>query len=174
MYRCTLDGRVLLANSSLAHLLGFDTPEQLTTALNERSHQLYVDPERRTEFVRLLEQDDMAKISRARSIGATGAAFRFSVPRAQCVRDGTVLYVEGNVQDITARKEMEPAYQRLSLESMQSIVIIQNRRPVFVNAQMSEALGYTTAEVMDFRVEQLIALVHPDDREHLATAPAIF
>lgn len=169
VFRSTRDGRLLLANTALAHLLGFDTPAQLVAAINGRTIQLYVNSECRAELVRLLEQDGIAENFENQVYRRDGSRiWLLCNVRAERDKDGKILFLEGNVQDITARKEMERAYQQLSLESLQSILIVQGRRPVFVNAQMSDAVGYTTSELMNLSDEQLFGLVHPEDRDHLA------
>jgi PAS domain-containing protein len=42
----------------LAKIYGYDSPQELTTKLIDIRHQLYVDPQRRDEFSRLLQAQD--------------------------------------------------------------------------------------------------------------------
>ena len=54
IFRTTLEGRYLGANPALANIYGFDSPEELIASLQNIGSQLYVDPERREEFMRII------------------------------------------------------------------------------------------------------------------------
>jgi PAS domain S-box-containing protein len=59
IFQTSPDGRMLSANPALARIYGYETPEEALEALQDVSQQLYVDPTSRTEFVRLLEKQDV-------------------------------------------------------------------------------------------------------------------
>jgi hypothetical protein len=50
IFQTTLDGHYLSANPALARIYGYESPEELIANLTNISKQLYVDPNRRTEF----------------------------------------------------------------------------------------------------------------------------
>ena len=56
IFQTTKDGRYLSANRMLAQIYGYDSPEQLTADLEDISRQLYVEPGRREEFIRLMQE----------------------------------------------------------------------------------------------------------------------
>jgi PAS domain S-box-containing protein len=108
IYQTTPQGQYLSANPALARMLGFESPEELVASRNDVRNQEYVHPDMHEEFVSLMRADDIVK------------TFEYQVYRkdrqiiwvsenAHCVRDetGTILYFEGTVQDITARRELE-------------------------------------------------------------------
>ena len=65
IFQTTPEGRFRTANPALAHMLGYQTPEALLTEVTDLERQLYVRPEGRQEFKRLLETQDSVQIGRA-------------------------------------------------------------------------------------------------------------
>src|SRR5690349_22201822 len=59
IFQTTPDGHYLMANAALARIYGYATPEELMQSLTDISRRLYVDPERREEFVKLMQQQDV-------------------------------------------------------------------------------------------------------------------
>ncbi|MEQ8964136.1 MAG: PAS domain S-box protein, partial [Coleofasciculus sp. C2-GNP5-27] len=51
IFQSTADGHYISANPALARLYGYSSPDELMARLTDIEHQLYVDPQRRTEFV---------------------------------------------------------------------------------------------------------------------------
>jgi len=56
IFQSTPDGKFLAANPALAHMHGFASPEELMQSSPDISRQIYVDPRRRDDFKRLLEE----------------------------------------------------------------------------------------------------------------------
>ena len=56
IFQTTPDGHYLSANPALARMYGYDSPEELLAALTDISRQLYVQPGRRAEFTRAMQQ----------------------------------------------------------------------------------------------------------------------
>ncbi|MHA2232896.1 MAG: PAS domain-containing sensor histidine kinase, partial [Candidatus Hodarchaeales archaeon] len=83
----------------------------------------------------------------------------------QMKNDKVVLSI---VRDITERKQAENAYQSMIESMLQGITIFQNGRFVFANRAMEEIMGHTNEELMALSPEEVRALVHPDDQQHLA------
>src|SRR3990172_9790986 len=54
MFQTTEDGHFVDANDALAHILGYDSCDELVAAVNDVGRQVHVDTERRDEFRRLL------------------------------------------------------------------------------------------------------------------------
>lgn len=57
----------------------------------------------------------------------------------------------------------DEAYRVLVEHSLQGLFIIQNRRLVFANPMMAAITGYTVEELMGQTLEDVHALIHPDD-----------
>lgn len=108
IFQTTLEGRYLSANPALARLYGYPSPDELKARLTDINTQLYVNPQQRQEFIRLLQ--DEGKISQFESqVYRKDGSIIWISENAHVVRDrtGQVLHYEGTVEDITARKAAE-------------------------------------------------------------------
>ena len=106
IFQTTTDGHYVSANPALARLYGYSTPAELIARLTDIEHQLYVEPERRAEFIRLLQEHDAALEFESQVYRKDGSVIWIS-ENARAVRDintGELLYYEGTVEDITERK----------------------------------------------------------------------
>jgi PAS domain S-box-containing protein len=117
IFQTTPDGHYLSANMALARIYGFDTPEELIRQRTDIEHQLYVNANRRHEFA-----DSLARFGRLDKFESQvyrkdGSVIWIS-ENARVVRDakGEILYYEGTVEDITARKLAE---EQLSLANLE-------------------------------------------------------
>ncbi|MDD1759415.1 MAG: PAS domain S-box protein [Methanothrix sp.] len=57
-------------------------------------------------------------------------------------------------------------YRLLIDNSLQGLLILQDEHVIFANKAVAEISGYTQEELQSFSVKDLMAAVHPDDREH--------
>lgn len=108
IFQTTADGHYLSANPALARIYGYSSPEELINNLTNIGEQLYVDPNRRSEFRRLLQEHDAVSDFKSQVYGKDGTVIWIS-EKARAVRDdnGALLYYEGTVQDISERKQAE-------------------------------------------------------------------
>lgn len=108
IFQTTLDGRYLAANPMLAKIYGYDSPAELLTTLTDISHQLYVDPQSRVEFMRLIQQQDAVWGFESQIYRKDGSIIWIS-ESARTIRDrqGRVVAYEGTVENITHRKQTE-------------------------------------------------------------------
>lgn len=67
----------------------------------------------------------------------------------------------------TALQESEGKYRDLVEQSLQGLTIIQNGRPVFTNPAMLEIGGYSYEEYLGLSAEEMMATIHPLDRDHI-------
>jgi PAS domain S-box-containing protein len=105
IYRSSLDGRQLRANPAYVRMNGYRTEAEMIAAMPDIARQWYVDPSRRDEFVRLVNEKGVATdfISEVYRHG-TGERMWVS-ETGWLVRDddGTPLYYEGTIIDATER-----------------------------------------------------------------------
>ena len=120
IFQTTPGGRYLRANGALARIYGYDTPDALVQGLQDITRQLYVDPERRQEFVRLMQERGAVANFEAQIHRRDGSRI-WIAEHARAVRDaeGRLLFYEGTVQDITERKELEAERERLLAEALE-------------------------------------------------------
>ncbi|RCJ23589.1 PAS domain-containing sensor histidine kinase [Nostoc sp. ATCC 43529] len=108
IFQSTPDGRYITANPALARIYGYSLPEEVTANFTDIEHQLYVDPNRRAEFVRLMEKYGRVSEFESQIYRRDGSIVWIS-EKAYAVRDeqGKLLYYEGLIEDITQRKQTE-------------------------------------------------------------------
>ncbi len=122
IFQSSPEGRFLSVNPALAHILGYDDPEDMTTKLTDLRAELYVDPAERDRFLELLGRDGIVTGLETRFY-RKDRTIKWISQAARLVRDaaGRPLYIEGLNIDITARKKAEEAYNDI-LERYRSIV----------------------------------------------------
>lgn len=138
-------GRFISANPSLAHIHGYDSPEDLIKSVND-IRSMYVNPDDHTRLINLLfeqgaVQNYEAKMYRKdRSLGWISVNVRF-VRGAQ----GKALYYEGTMMDITKRKlaeeglaESEERYRTAIEHSNDAVAIIHGDKTQYVNRRFVE------------------------------------
>lgn len=106
MFQTSPDGGYLEANPALAAIYGYASPAELMASLSDISAMLYVDPMRRDDFRRLVERDGTLVNFESEVRRRDGSTIWIS-ENARTIRDaaGRVLYYEGTVVDVTARRE---------------------------------------------------------------------
>lgn len=112
MFQTTLTGQFLTANPALARLLGYTSPEEMIAAVTDITHQIYLDPDRRDEFRRSLEDNDSVTGFESQVCRRDGSIV-WITESARVRRDtgGEVVGYEGSVENITARKLAEERVQ---------------------------------------------------------------
>ncbi|WRH66228.1 MAG: adenylate/guanylate cyclase domain-containing protein [Planktothrix sp. GU0601_MAG3] len=113
IFQTTPTGIYLSANPALARIYGYQSPEELIQNLTNIQDQLYVQPQRRQEFVQLLEKQG-AIVRFESQIRRLDGQLTWISENAFAVRDeaGNLLHYEGTVEDINERKQAESALQR--------------------------------------------------------------
>jgi PAS domain S-box-containing protein len=108
IFQTTPSGRYLRVNPALARIYGYDSPDELMSALTDIQNQLYVEPQRRLEFVALIQQH--GEVSGLESIVYRKDGRMIWIretARARYDAAGAILYYQGFVEDITERKKAE-------------------------------------------------------------------
>ncbi|MDP2743364.1 MAG: PAS domain-containing protein [Hydrogenophaga sp.] len=175
-YRCNPDGVMVRVNPALVRLNGYDTEAELLGSVNDVALEWYVDPNRRAEFRRLLERDGFVRgfVSEIRR-HRTRERIWIS-EHAHCVHDadGTLLYYEGTVEDITvqvhAQDEMRRSEEQLRLMTSQvpgMVYVVHvapdgQRQYRFVSSGVRDIYGVAPEDIM--RDASLPAKFrHPED-----------
>jgi PAS domain S-box-containing protein len=117
IFQSTPEGKFLNVNPAMARIYGYDSPENYIKSIETISGQVYVDPADREQFARTLMNDGAIHGFEARNRRRDGSIIWISC-NAHTVKDsnGTPLYYEGTVEDITERKESYAERERLLSE----------------------------------------------------------
>lgn len=108
IFQSTADGKFISGNPALARVFGYDSPEDLIASVTDIEGTLYVDPNRREEFKRLIETQGSVELFEY-EVFRKDKSKLWLCENSRAVRDakGNLLYYEGTVEDITERKRVE-------------------------------------------------------------------
>jgi two-component system, cell cycle sensor histidine kinase and response regulator CckA len=114
IYQATPDGRYISANTALAHMLGFQSPNELVAAHSIIHPAELIDSEHRIEFQRLMNEEGRVSGFQYQLRRNDGTSLWVS-ENAHVVRDdsGKLLYYEGTVEDITRQRELEEQLRQM-------------------------------------------------------------
>ena len=107
MFQTTPAGQYLRANAALARIYGYASPEELIKTVTNIEHQLYVDPNRRDEFIRFIQERGQVNGFEAEVYRKDGRIIWISETARVVEEHGRVAFYEGTVTDITQRKQIE-------------------------------------------------------------------
>ncbi|HEX7566859.1 MAG TPA: PAS domain S-box protein [Bradyrhizobium sp.] len=165
IYVTTPAGKLVNANPALARMMGYETPEQLISAIDDIAHTVYVHPAARAEYQSLMARDGMVREFEYQ-VRQRGGAILWLSDSATVVRDeaGEVIRYEGTLRDITDQKRAEDAIaegRRLLQQVIDTVPAVinvkdKNLRYVLMNRYMAgifgiepaDAIGRTTSDLM--------------------------
>jgi PAS domain S-box-containing protein len=144
LYRTTPDGKIILSNSTLVKMLGYNSFEELITRNVKESG--YVNREIREEFKRILEERNEITGFETEWYRKDGSIV-YIREGARAVRNeaGSIIYYDGTVEDVTERKKTEIALQeseeryRKLVASVPDIILRTdlNGNILFINDEIS-------------------------------------
>lgn len=112
IYQSSAEGKLLVANPKLAEICGYDSPEEMVEDQG-LLQQVYVQEGRRDEFAELMMREGAVKDFESEIRRKDGSKI-WIAETAQVVNDhnGTFLFFEGTVQDISERKAAQEELRR--------------------------------------------------------------
>lgn len=139
IYQSLPSGQYLSANPALAKIYGYNSPEELLSNLKNIWQQLYVDSNRRSEFVEAMEIDN-AVFEFESLVYRQDGSMIWILENARAVRDstGSLLYYEGTVFDITERKLITEA---LRFQQEQTENLLLNILPSSIAQRLKQEQG---------------------------------
>jgi PAS domain S-box-containing protein len=120
IYQSTPDGRFLTVNPALVRMAGFESADEMIRTWTDIEHQVYVDPQRRRDFLREIVQRGEVRDFEGEVFVKDGST-RWISQCARAVRDaqGRVDHIEGRVLDVTEKKRLEQQF--LQAQKMEAI-----------------------------------------------------
>jgi PAS domain S-box-containing protein len=108
IFETSPQGQPLTANPALAKILGYDSPGEFTSINQTSAHQVFADPDKRAEYVGLLEKQDVVLGFECELLRRDGTKIWVSINgRRVCSPDGKTIFYSGFMEDITERKRAE-------------------------------------------------------------------
>jgi len=173
IYRSTPDGRVVMANSSMVKIMGYDSLREMASRnLEADSHEASYP---RKEFRERLERDGLLRGWEATWKRRDGTTI-FVRESATVVRgaDGSIQYYDGIIEDISERKKAEQAlreseerFRNLTAAAFEGIVITENGRILDINDQGLKLFGLDRAEMIG---RDALDFVSPESRAVVAAS----
>ncbi len=180
-YRSTLDGKQITANPALVRLNGYDTKEEMLSAVNDIASEWYVEPGRRDEFIKELNENGQVERFTSEIYRHKTREKIWISESARLVFDpsGRPCHFEGTIREVTdtmRRLELEETYRKFT-ESVPG-VLFQARWSSdgkFSLPYTSNTIRKLLGDVYDDSLAQdssaLFKIIHPDDyRAYQASA----
>jgi two-component system cell cycle sensor histidine kinase/response regulator CckA len=176
IFQTTPKGHFISANPAFARINGFDSPEELISSTSNLGYELFVDPDRRAEFARLLRTQVNIQNFEFQSYRKDRSVIWATMnTRARRNSKGKLMYYEGTIQDITERKKGEEALrtEKQKLQTLSEnapfgmVMIDQEGTFKYMNPQFRELFGYNLSDVPDGRTWFRKAYPDPTYRHHV-------
>ena len=142
IFQTATDGKLISANPALAQIYGYDSPEELLASVNDIERQLYVEPNRRQEFLALMEKYGTLSEFESEVYRRDGSIIWISED-ARTVFDarGEVLYYQGFAEDITLRRVVDVERLRFTNDLEKALV---------AQEKLNEALSESESRLTQF------------------------
>jgi PAS domain S-box-containing protein len=105
IFQTTPQGRFVSANPAMAHILGYDSPQELMARVKNIKKQLYVSKEVRDDFIRVIKTKKKTSGFETQFFRKDGSQIWASL-HARSILDqkGKLILIEGIMTDITRQK----------------------------------------------------------------------
>ncbi|MBZ8181542.1 PAS domain S-box protein [Oscillatoria salina] len=138
IFQTTPEGRYLNVNPALAQLYGYDSPEDLMLAITDISQQVYVDSQRRSQFIEIMRKQGEISGFESQVYRQDGSIIWISEnARSVYNEHSELLYYQGFVVDITASKQAEVE----RIEFTEQLLQLNKANERFVPSQFLQLLN---------------------------------
>lgn len=164
-------GWLVNVNPASAHILHYSSPEELLHASKRLGDQIYVDPRRQEEFIRLMQDGQVVHGFEIELYRKDGGRI-WAALHARPIRNeiGELLSTEGILQDVTDRKraqeallESEGRFRDLFEISPDPMIVHREGKILFGNRSAADFFRVDLAETLAGM--SVLEFVHPDFRE---------
>ncbi|GET40657.1 PAS domain S-box protein [Microseira wollei] len=154
IFQSSLDGHYISVNPAMARIYGYESPAEMMAEVKEISTQIYVVPNGREEFQKLMEEYGEVKDSVSQVYRKDGSKI-WVKENTRAVRDryGKLLYYEGIVEDVTQRKQEEEALKR-QLQELRIEIDQQKRAREVAEITQADYFQDLQAEVGNLDLDQ--------------------
>lgn len=178
IFQTTSNGRTLRANPQVARMVGANSPEEAVAHFTDLSHQIYADPGRRDDFLRLLAENGEVRDFEYEAIRLDGEHRWLSMSARISERhpDGTFV-IDGFTTDVTERRRAEEALRESEalLNRTQKMAHIGSWRldlekgGLYWSDEVYRIFGIEP-QAFAATYEAFVERLHPDDRQAVDAA----
>lgn len=162
IFQSTIDGKVILVNPAFAKMFGYDSPEEVKTKISNVSVDIFADPARRLEIIRLRAENPELNTFENLYRRKDGSTFpgRLTIHTVKDPSGGPIGF-EGFIEDISERKQAETRLRLFwDLPLIGMALTSPDRRFLNVNQKLADMFGYSRQEMAG---RNWVELTHPDD-----------
>jgi PAS domain S-box-containing protein len=162
VYRTTtdLEGKIIYLNPAFPKLFGYKNIEEMEKV---KPLVYYYEPELRSDFLKILSKEGSLKNVEYRMFKKNGDIIWVS-DSCFAVKDesGKIQYIDGILEDITSRKELEEELRdsekryRLIAENVSDVIWILDMelRYTYISPSVKELRGYTSEELIGESIKE--------------------
>ncbi len=139
LFRSSVEGRYLQVNNHLAEILGYDSPEDLISSVNDLGTQIYADSRDRDKALSLLREYGFIANFEAEFRRKDGRIIWGSL-NVRTVRDsdGKIICLEGSSKEISERKKIEHELIKIRQELEERVIERTQKLEAMNQAFMNE------------------------------------
>jgi PAS domain S-box-containing protein len=160
IFQTTPEGRFISANPALAKLFGYDSSQELMEEITDIGRQHYVNLQDRETYRNIIETEGIVEGYEVQLLNKDGKPVWASL-NARAVRDdeGSVIYYEGTLENITERKraQEEIIRERMKLQTLSDnapfgmAFIDKENHFTYINSKFTEQFGFDLSDIPDGR-----------------------
>ncbi len=149
IFQSTREGSYISVNPAMSRMLGYRSPEELVEVVKDIGIQVFVNPLRRVEFVKLLEESGEIRDFEYEARKKDGSKIWVS-SNAKVVHpsDGQFRHYEGTLVDITNRKQSEEMLKELTRKVIETQELERKR----IARELHDSIGQMLSAVK-FRIQ---------------------
>jgi PAS domain S-box-containing protein len=174
IFQSTSEGRLLTANTALARMYGYGSPDELLAAMTDVTRKLYFNPGDRRRFLAQLQTSGRATGFLTQFKRRDGRIIDVRINAYFVWDPGTGHHIiEGIVEDITARRQAEEALKKSEEKFSKAFnnspvwVVLssfETGRYIEVNETYLQDMGCRREDVLGRTSLEIDSWVNPDDR----------
>ncbi len=183
IFQTTINGQYINVNPALIKIYGYNSATELMEKINNIEKQLYVQPNRRQEFMDFMEKFDEVSEFESEVYRCDGEIIWIS-ENVRSIRNekGHIVAYEGTVKDITDRRKSQSALQesearfRTLIANMPGTVyrckFSSNDEYIieFMSEQVEKITGCKYTDFINKNSRSFCSLIHPDDQQIVKNA----
>jgi PAS domain S-box-containing protein len=164
IFQSTPEGRFKRVNPAFVRILGYDSAEEMIALVTDIAHQLYVVPGDRVEAARLQEERGVLEAFEFEAYRKDGRKIWLSLNRRFVNLAEGGHFIEGSVEDITERKQVEKALQAsesrkdaILKSALDCVITIDHEGNIIdFNPAAEHTFGYASEDVVGKLMADLI------------------